>query len=82
MRANPEKYLVLVLGNTNHRVTIQCADKLIPISKDITTNRLNFEQYLVKLREQFIAPLFYLPLFIATKSGTIVGIETLASNRK
>ena len=36
MNANPEKYLqALVLGNTNHLISIKCANRLIPISANI-----------------------------------------------
>ena len=35
MKANPEKYLVLVLGNSNHHTSIAFEERLIPISDDI-----------------------------------------------
>ena len=35
MKANPEKYQVLVLGNSNHHTSISFEERLIPISDDI-----------------------------------------------
>ena len=35
MKANPEKYQALVLGNTNYCINIKCEDILIPISEQI-----------------------------------------------
>ena len=52
MKANPEKYQALVLGNTNRHIRINCADKLIPTSKDIKLlgvtldNRLKFDAHI------------------------------------
>lgn len=34
-KANPEKYQVLVLGNSNHHTSITFEERLIPISDDI-----------------------------------------------
>ena len=56
IRTNPETYQALALGNTNHCVTIRCADKLIvPISKDIKLlsvtlgNRFNFDAHIADI---------------------------------
>ena len=35
MKANPEKYQALVLGNTNRCISIKYEDNLIPISEQI-----------------------------------------------
>ena len=55
MKANPEKYQALVLGNTNHHIRINCVNKLIPISKDIKLlgvtldNRLKFDGHIADI---------------------------------
>ena len=49
IRTNPETYQALVLGNTNHCVTIRGADKLIvPIKLLSVTlgNRFNFDAHI------------------------------------
>ena len=53
MKVNPEKYQALVLGNTNHHIRINCADKLIPISKDIKLLDVTLNN--IKNHERFIA---------------------------
>ena len=55
MKANPEKYQALVLGNSDYDISIKCVDKLIPISKDIKLlgitrdNRLKFDAHIADI---------------------------------
>ena len=55
MKANPEKYQALVLGNSDYDINIKCADKLIPITKDIKLsgvtldNRLKFDAHIRRI---------------------------------
>ena len=55
MKANPEKYQALVLGNSDYDINIKCVDKLITISKDIKLlgvtldNRLKFDAHIADI---------------------------------
>ncbi|KAL9950755.1 hypothetical protein ACROYT_G043312, partial [Oculina patagonica] len=55
MKANPEKYQALVLGNSDYDMNIKCVDKRIPISKEIKLlgvtldNRLKFDAHIADI---------------------------------
>lgn len=110
MKANPEKYQALVLGNTNHHISIKCTYRLIPISDNIKLlgvtidNRFKFDANIAdicpkeggqvnalnrlknilpcKTKQELYRAFICLLHFIAAKSGTTVGPETLANWRK